>query len=443
VVIIGVISSSNSLIRSKTQDANNLVNWSGSSLPGQLVSSADENDRIAARDIPVSPLSPDDFRSAETIVEDDFDFVSDPIETAGLFEGDIADVTMDDLRKLRSGDYSKNAIRELWKKWPDATIPYEISSQFGSYERSVVAKAMKTYHKKTCIKFIPRTTEGAYTYLMKGSGCSSSIGRTGSRQTVSLGLGCVYSGIIMHELMHAAGFWHEQSRADRDDYISINWSNIRAGMEFNFLKYDLRKIDHLGAEYDTCSVMHYGAYAFAKNSGVPTIVAKKKTKCKLGQRKGFSDTDIRKLNTLYKCKGYPQTGNSLIKPDKPKPSRPTGSKPSCTDVNRYCATWSKLGECDRNPRWMLSQCPVACDQCAVKCDNNNVWCETWAEQGECRNNPEYMDIYCTKACKQCNTKRNCRDNKKDCAAWGKKGFCSSGLYVNYMKQNCKKSCNLC
>ena len=35
-------------------------------------------------------------------------------------------------------------------------------------------------------------------------------------------------------------------------------------MEFNFLKYDLNKIDHLGADYDTCSVMHYGATAFAK-----------------------------------------------------------------------------------------------------------------------------------------------------------------------------------
>ena len=76
---------------------------------------------------------------------------------------------------------------------------------------------------------------------------------------------CV-SGIVMHELMHAAGFWHEQSRADRDDYITINWANIQTGMEFNFLKYDLRKIDHLGAKYDTCSVMHYGAYAFAKVS---------------------------------------------------------------------------------------------------------------------------------------------------------------------------------
>ena len=38
------------------------------------------------------------------------------------------------------------------------------------------------------------------------------------------------------------------------------------GMEYNFLKYDLNKIDHLGAGYDTCSVMHYGGTAFAKVS---------------------------------------------------------------------------------------------------------------------------------------------------------------------------------
>ena len=35
-------------------------------------------------------------------------------------------------------------------------------------------------------------------------------------------------------------------------------------MEFNFLRYNLNKIDHLGADYDTCSIMHYGEYAFSK-----------------------------------------------------------------------------------------------------------------------------------------------------------------------------------
>ena len=94
----------------------------------------------------------DDDRSAETVEDDDVDFTRDPIESAGLFEGDIDNVSMDDLRKLRSGDYTKNAIRELWKKWPGGRIPYQISSSFSSRERSVIARAMKQYHDKTCIK---------------------------------------------------------------------------------------------------------------------------------------------------------------------------------------------------------------------------------------------------------------------------------------------------
>ena len=72
------------------------------------------------------------------------------------------------------------------------------------------------------------------------------------------------AGIVMHELMHTAGFWHEQSRADRDKYITVHWDNIKPGWKSNFLKYDLGKIDHLGAPYDLCSVMHYGAFAFTK-----------------------------------------------------------------------------------------------------------------------------------------------------------------------------------
>lgn len=53
---------------------------------------------------------------------------------------------------------------------------------------------------------------------------------------MSLGQGCVHHGVIVHEFMHAAGFWHEQSRYDRDKHVVINWKNIIGDMKYNFGK---------------------------------------------------------------------------------------------------------------------------------------------------------------------------------------------------------------
>ena len=46
--------------------------------------------------------------------------------------------------------------------------------------------------------------------------------------------------------------------------MRILTQNVQARMIYNFDKMNLYQIDLLKAEYDTCSVMHYGAYAFAK-----------------------------------------------------------------------------------------------------------------------------------------------------------------------------------
>ena len=66
---------------------------------------------------------------------------------------------------------------------------------------------------------------------------------------------CIHLGTIAHELIHALGFWHEQSRADRDEYVNIHMNNIIAGTEYNFNKYPLESTDPLGEPYDYYSIM--------------------------------------------------------------------------------------------------------------------------------------------------------------------------------------------
>ena len=103
----------------------------------------------------------------------------------------------------------------------------------------------------------------------------------------------------MHEMLHAAGFWHEQSRPDRNEHVRIYWENITPGFDDNFARYSRAEVQTLSLAYDTGSIMHYAATAFSKN-GRFTIQALKPNR-NLGQRNAMTKLDIRKLNTLYGC----------------------------------------------------------------------------------------------------------------------------------------------
>nr|XP_015197821.1 PREDICTED: astacin-like metalloendopeptidase [Lepisosteus oculatus] len=148
----------------------------------------------------------------------------------------------------------------------------------------------------TCIRFHQRTTETNYLYFIFSTGCASYVGNLQQGpQNVFVGSGCS-GGNLAHELIHALGFHHEQSRMDRDSYITIQWQNVMSGKENNF---EMKEGNTLGLPYDMDSIMHYGEFFFSSN-GEATIVPKSGG-VKIGQRTHLSVLDIKRINKLYKC----------------------------------------------------------------------------------------------------------------------------------------------
>ena len=383
---------------------------------------ANSFDAMAEKDVIGKPISNEEIQASKGLNEDEKGNSLNIIEHAGHFEGDI----------IRSKEENRNAIINNNKKWPNAQIPYVISASYSARDRSVIANAIGIYQAKTCIRFKARTTETDYIHILNGGDgqCYSSVGRTGGRQVVSIGNRCAYTGIVLHEFMHAAGFWHEQSRTDRDQYVRINFQNVQAGLENNFRSYPKTQITDLNAPYDYCSIMHYSAYAFSKNRQ-PTITVLKSSSCVIGRANDFSEIDIKKLNTLYKCTGYPQiTGGS-----------------TCTDKDQRCPGWaSRYCNDAQYKQWMTQNCAKSCKSCEVvsTCTDKDQRCPGWASRycNDARYK-QWMTQNCAKSCNACEGGRTCQADKqsaRNCTYWKGRGFCTQ-QYVEYMKANCDTTCN--
>ncbi|XP_042235329.1 blastula protease 10-like, partial [Homarus americanus] len=215
-----------------------------------------------------------------------------------VFQGDMV------LTDRQMASVLEKAIDDLSKRWPEvAGFPY-VPYVFGdnNVDKAAVMAGIEHWKEFTCINFEETTnTDQPHLRFVKLQGCYSFVGYLSDMngQDVSIGDGCESLGIVAHEIGHALGLFHEQSRTDRDAYVQIFLNNIVSASASNF---DLEvSANSFGVPYDLTSDMHYGSRDFSRNGQKTIATLDPYDQELIGNRNGLTHMDKKLVNIIYSC----------------------------------------------------------------------------------------------------------------------------------------------
>ena len=162
-----------------------------------------------------------------------------------------------------------NAVLNEDMLWPNGVIPYQIRNDVSAGAEANFLEAARRVNLRTNLTFVERTSQPDYVRVIPSAdpnACSADVGRdtTTAVQFIRTSSNGCRVPTFMHEMLHTAGVWHEQSRPDRDDFVEILEDNIQTSpidRTGNFDKKTEDEAQGLGA-YNYTSVMHYRPFSF-------------------------------------------------------------------------------------------------------------------------------------------------------------------------------------
>eukprot|EP00434_Breviolum_minutum_P012795 symbB.v1.2.011276.t1/scaffold753.1/size277516/12 len=221
--------------------------------------------------------------------------------------------------------------RRLWEgpriaagyPWKDKTLKYAWDPKIGVNSKRAIQSAMEEISEKSCVQFeeVPFDYIGGHyvQIIDTEEGCWSGVGQGSIR--LNLAMGCRSHNTALHELLHALGQKHEQSRPDRDHFLDVRYENVVEDKIHNF---DKSNYGYTSRPYDYTSVMHYSRFSFSKeaytqdltvkwtldqlsnlgiDAGAATMVPRNSIYTgRIGSSVVMSDGDVDQLNDMYQCK---------------------------------------------------------------------------------------------------------------------------------------------